>query len=354
MSENDQERTEQASSRKREQAAQEGRTAVSKELASLFVVVSSVVVLYFAGVWIAAGAADLMKTSFAAFDGEFTVKSMGDLFSSLSYRFLLLMLPALAIPAIGALSYVLQNGFRLTGKGLTPDFSKIDPVAGAKRLLSVNSVAELVKAVLKISVLTYVVFVTVKAEWMTIPQLMGMDLGSSASYMASVTIRIMTKTVWVVAVIAILDFAYQKWSFEKSIRMSREELKEEAKELEGDPLVKARIRSIQRELARKRMMADVPKADVVVTNPTHLAVAIRYDRSKANAPIVVAKGAGLVAQKIREIAKANNVPVLENKPLARTLFKLVSIGSEIPADLYKAVAEILAYVYRLKNKSKTR
>lgn len=353
MSENDQERTEQASSRKREQAAQEGRTAVSKELASLFVIVSSIVVLYFAGVWIATGSAELMRASFASFNGELTVKSVSDLFSGLSYKFLLLMLPALAVPVIGALSYVLQNGIRFTGKGLTPDFSKIDPLAGAKRLLSLNSAAELVKAVLKISVLTYAVFVTVKDEWTTIPHLLGMDLGASATYMAKVSLRIMTKTIWVVAVIALLDYAYQKWTFEKSLRMSREELKEEAKELEGDPLVKARIRSIQRELARKRMMADVPKADVIVTNPTHLAVAIKYDRAKANAPIVVAKGAGLVAQRIREIGKENGVPVLENKPLARTLFKLVSIGSEIPADVYKAVAEILAYVYRLKNKVRT-
>ena len=158
------------------------------------------------------------------------------------------------------------------------------------------------------------------------------------------------ETAWVLAVIAVLDYVYQRWSFEKSLRMTKEEIKEEMKELEGDPIVKARIKSIQREMARKRMMQEVPKSDVVVTNPTHIAVALKYDREKAGAPVVVAKGAGHIAEKIKEIARKHGVPVVENKPIARNLFRYAEIGAEIPVALYKAVAEILAYVYRLKGK----
>jgi len=147
-----------------------------------------------------------------------------------------------------------------------------------------------------------------------------------------------------------MDYLYQRWSFEKGLRMSKDELKEETKETEGDPHVRARIKAIQREMARKRMMQDVPTADVVVTNPTHLSVAIRYDRSKSDAPVVVAKGSGHLAMKIRELAAENNVPLVENKPLARHLYKHTEVGMQIPVDVYKAVAEVLAYVYRLKGK----
>jgi flagellar biosynthetic protein FlhB len=147
-----------------------------------------------------------------------------------------------------------------------------------------------------------------------------------------------------------VDYLFQFWSFERSIRMSRQELKEETKQTEGDPLIRSRIRSLQRSLARRRMMSDVPKADVVITNPTHLAVALMYRSETMGAPVVVAKGAGMIAEKIREIARMNQIPVLENKPLARTLFKGVHIGAPIPSNLYKAVAEILAYVYQLRGK----
>lgn len=350
MAENDQERTEQPSSRKREQARQEGNIAVSKELGSFFMILGSLLVLYFAGLWMATASAEFMKNSFHIVREEMTVKAVSELFQSVSYKFFLIIMPALFIPVFGALSYVIQNGFVFTGKGLTPDFSKIDPLSGFKRMFSLNSIAELVKSLLKVGVLTYVVYVNVASEWHNIPLLIDMEMMSSVAYMAKVTLSIMTKTVWVIAVIAGLDYLYQKWSHEKGLRMTKDEIKEENKELEGDPVVKARIKAIQRELARKRMMQDVPAADVVVTNPTHLAVALKYDRLKGGAPIVVAKGAGFIAEKIRELARKSGVPVIENKPLARSLFKIVEVGSEIPVDLYKAVAELLAYVYRLKNR----
>lgn len=350
MPENDQEKTEQPTSRRRDEARGEGNFANSRELSTFFMMFGSLLIIYFSAMWIFTGLADFMKTSFSVFKTGMTAQDLNDLFRGVSYKFLLIIAPILAIPLFGAASYLLQNGFVFTGKKLSPDISKLNPLAGIKRLFSFSSVVELVKSVLKVSVLAYVVYLSVAKEWNNLPFLIDMDVASSAVYMARVSFAIMTKTVWVVAVIAGIDYVYQRWVYEKGLRMSREEIKEEMKEMEGDPIVKARIKSIQRELARKRMMQDVPKADVVVTNPTHIAVALKYDREKASAPIVVAKGAGLIAEKIKEIARKHRVPVIENKPLARNLFKHVEIGREIPAALYKAVAEILAYVYRLKSK----
>ncbi|MBI5643109.1 MAG: flagellar biosynthesis protein FlhB [Deltaproteobacteria bacterium] len=345
-----QEKTEQPSSRKREQARDEGSFATSKELSSFLMILGAMMILYYSGSWMFMGMADFMRKSFMVFRGEMTVQNVSDLFGQISYKFFILILPAFAIPLFGAVSYVLQNGFALTSKPLAPDFTKLDPISGAKKLFSIHSVVELVKSIVKVSVLSYVVYKAVDKEWQNLPFLIDMDTTGTLTYISKISFTIMTKTLWVLAVIAALDYIFQRWNFEKGLKMSKEELKEEMKEMEGDPIVKARIKAIQRELARKRMMADVPKADFVVTNPTHLAVAVKYDKSKSSAPIVLAKGAGVVAEKIREIAKKHGVPVIENKPLARALYKSVEIGKQIPAELYKAVAEMLAYVYKLKSK----
>lgn len=355
MAEDDsQERTEQPSSRKRDQARDEGSFATSKELSTFLMIAGSMAVLYFSAVWMFTGLADLMRGSFKLLiKGDLTVKEVSGLFNMVSYKFFVIILPALAIPLFGAISYVLQNGFALTTKPITPDLSKLDPLAGAKKILSTQSLVELAKSIVKISVIGFVVYKAVASEWQTMPFLIEADVFSVLSYVAGMTFKIMMKTLWVLALIAIVDYAFQRWNFEKGLMMSKEELKEEMKETEGDPIVKARIRSIQREMARKRMMAEVPKADVVVTNPTHIAVALKYDKEKANAPIVVAKGADMIAEKIKEVARKHGVPVVENKPLARALFKAVEVGKQIPADLYRAVAEILAYVYKLKNRART-
>lgn len=350
MAENDQEKTEQPSSRRREQAQKDGNFATSKEISSFFSILGAVLVLYFSGVWMFMGVADFMRKSFMSFGGELTVPSALGIFNDVSYKLLIFILPALAIPVFGALSYVVQNGLNFTTKPLTPDLNKINPIEGVKRLFSLNSIAELVKSIMKLTIITYVVYGTVKAEWLTLPLLMEMDLVGSLAYMGTISFRIMVKTVWVLALIAGIDYLYQRWNYEKGLRMSKDELKEESRESEGDPHVRARIKAIQREMARKRMMQDVPTADVVVTNPTHLSVAIRYDRSKSDAPVVVAKGSGHLAMKIREIAAENKVPLVENKPLARHLYKNVEVGKQVPVDVYKAVAEVLAYVYRLKGK----
>jgi len=347
----DQDKTEQPTSRRRDQARQDGNFAVSKEVSTLFIIIAGLVVLYFCGLLIVAGVTDFMREIFTRNQhGELSVKDIKGLFSHITFKFFLVLGPILIIPVFGAISYIFQNGFSLSGKPITPDFKKIDPISGVKKLFSLNAVAELVKSMMKVGILSYVVYVNVAREWAHMPFLMEMEPVSSLYYIARMSVTIMTKTVWVLVLIALVDYIYQKWTFEKGLRMTKEEVREEMKDTEGDPNVKARIKSIQRDLARKRMMQDVPTADVVVTNPTHLAVALKYDKTKGDAPLVVAKGADLIAEKIRELAKKHKVPIVENKPLARTLFKSVEIGKEVPVSLYKAVAEVLAYVYRLKNK----
>jgi flagellar biosynthetic protein FlhB len=222
MPDNDQEKTEQPSSRKREQARQEGNFATSKEVSSFFVIFGALLVLYFSGVWIFTGAAEFMKKSFHAFPGELTVANTVALFYDVSFRFLILILPALIIPVFGAISYIIQNGVNLTGKAISPDINKINPLAGVKRLFSLNSIAELVKSVLKLTIITYVVYVNVKKEWMNLPFLVDMDLVGSLAYISTVCFRIMSKTVWVLAVIAGMDYLYPRCTFETRLRLSKE------------------------------------------------------------------------------------------------------------------------------------
>ena len=353
MPEDERERTEAPTSRRREEARREGNVAISREVGTFFVILGGLIVLSMAGMWMVKGMSEFMKGSFslAYFSkGGFDVAEIERLFKIASYRLFIVLLPVLVIPVFGIMAFIIQNGLIFTAKPLTPDISKIDPIAGLRKLFSITSLAELFKSILKVSILGYVVVGAVIKEWDHLPLLFDMDVVSSMAYMGKVTIKIMIRTVWVLAVIALLDYAFQRWSHERSLRMTREEVKEEMKETEGDPMVRARIRSIQRTLARQRMMQEVPNSDVVVTNPVHIAVALKYDREEAEAPVVVAKGKGLVAEKIKEIARKHGVPVVENKPLAQSLFKLVEVGMEIPVSLYKAVAELLAYVYRLNSK----
>jgi flagellar biosynthetic protein FlhB len=204
------------------------------------------------------------------------------------------------------------------------------------------------KSILKLCIVGYIAYITVNGEIENLPPLMDKSIGDIMVYMGQISFKIILRTSWVLIVLAILDYVYQRWEYERGLKMSRQEVKDEYKLSDGNPIIKSRIRSIQIHMARRRMMRDVPKADVVITNPTHLAIALQYDRGKMIAPTVIAKGAGIVAETIKEVARKASVPIIENKPLAQALNKSVDIGETIPETLYKAVAEILAYVYRLK------
>jgi flagellar biosynthesis protein FlhB len=349
----DQERTEQASPRRREEAQKKGQVARSPEVPSAAILLACSLLFYFCSGGMLERMMDL--TRWILRECGTTPVSLGTvdaLFWGWAWKLFLIMAPLLLTVVIaGFLSNYLQIGFIFSPEAVAPKFEKIDPLKGFQRLFSLRSLVELVKSILKMAVIAVIVWFTLKDETENLIPLMDDSLMGILVYTGKVTFRIMITTCWVLIVLALLDYLYQRWEHEKGLRMSKQEVKDEYKQSEGDPIVKARIRRIQREAARKRMMANIPKADVVITNPTHLAVAIQYDPDKMYAPTVVAKGAGYVADKIKEIALASRVPVIENKPVAQLLYKTVDVDRAIPEDLYRAVAEILAYVYGLKERA---
>jgi flagellar biosynthetic protein FlhB len=233
---------------------------------------------------------------------------------------------------------------------LMPDFNKVNPLNGIRKvLISRRSLVELLKNVLKVTIVGYIAWDALRGILAETITLMDGDAAGVLSFMARGAMALAFKTGLAFLVLAALDYAYQRFEFGKEMRMTKQEVKEEGKAQEGDPQVKARVRSIQRRIAYRRMMQDVPTADVVVTNPTHIAVAIKYDTEEMSAPKVVAKGAELIARRIREIALEHGVPIIEDRPLARTLYGTVEVGEEIPEKLFQAVAQLLAYIYRLKS-----
>jgi flagellar biosynthetic protein FlhB len=243
--------------------------------------------------------------------------------------------------------HVLQTGLFFSFNSLAPKWSHINPAQGLQRILSMQGLSEMVKSLLKIGLLGYVVYRAIAGEVEHFLMLQARDVLSIAQYIGTSSMHVCVRASYVMVLLAVIDYAWQRWQFEKSLRMSKQEIKEENKAQEGDPQIKARIRSIMREMARKRMMQEVPKATVVVTNPTHLAIALAYRRDEMIAPQVVAKGAGYVAERIKAMAREHDIPLVENKPVAQQLYRTVDLGGAVPEALYKAVAEILAYVYRL-------
>ncbi|MGZ3684841.1 MAG: EscU/YscU/HrcU family type III secretion system export apparatus switch protein, partial [Bdellovibrionota bacterium] len=252
--------------------------------------------------------------------------------------------------AAGVLGSVVQFGFLFTWAPLTPDVNRINPLSGFQRVASTQSLVEGFKSLIKLIAVVSVTYMLLKTEMLGSSSMSDMESGAFMAYMTSTAFRLVGGVCVGLFVVAALDFAYQKYRYRQGLMMTKQEVKQEHKQREGDPLLKARIRSLQREMARKRMMQDVPKADVIVTNPTHIAVALKYDAEKMAAPRVIAKGADLVAQRIKEVARKNGIPIVENVPLARALHKSVKVGKTVPRSLYQAVAEVLAYVYRLKGK----
>lgn len=257
----------------------------------------------------------------------------------------LLICCVLAIVATGV-----QTRFLFTGKNFAPKFSRLNPMQGIKKLFSLRNVLELVKNLLKVTILLIIIFNLLKQDLVPMMRMMYMDVQLSASQMLSMIVEMTMQICMVFLVIAGLDFGYQWWDYERRLKMSKQEIKEEYKEMEGNPETKNRIRNIQRQRAQMRMMQAIPKADVIIRNPTHFAVALQYDLERNSTPVVVAKGQDELALRIVAIGEENGVTVLENKPLARALYAQCAVDQEIPAEYYGAVAEILVYVYKMNHK----
>lgn len=346
------EKTEEPTQRRKEESRKKGQVAKSAELSSVFVILSAFVALRFASPYLYTGITGYMRHVLGdlSFTGDFTVQSVHALIIDAGIVFLELVAPILlAVIAVSLLISILQVGFTFSPESVLPQFSRIDPISGFGRIFSKRTLVELVKSILKIIVVGYFIYRFIRQETVRIPGLMLSELTESFAVLSGIIYDLAFQIALVILVLAVLDYGYQWWEHMQNLKMSKQEVKEEMKQTEGNPQIKGKIREKQRAMAMRRMMTEVPKADVVVTNPTHFAVALKYE-SGMEAPAVVAKGADFIAQRIREIAREHDVAVVENKPLAQALFRNTEIGDQVPPDLYKAVAEVLAYVYRLKRK----
>jgi flagellar biosynthetic protein FlhB len=341
------ERTEAATPRRRQEARAKGQVARSAELNSALILLGTFGVLAFGGAAMGQLLIGALRTGLGHLARpELDAEAVRGLYLSTAWVFGRAILPvALAGAIMGVLASVLQVGFLVTPEAIRPNGARLNPAQGLKNLFSRRGAVELVKAVLKMGILAVVAYQTLRAEWPRFGEVAQMDLRQLLIWQLSLGLKLGLRVGGVYCLVALADFGYQRWQHEKSLRMTRGEVQDEARQTEGSPQIRSRIRSLQQERATRRMLQAVPTATVVVVNPVHIAVALRYEAATMRAPRVVAKGKRLVAERIVAAARAAGVPVVQDVPLARALDKLVEVGGEIPAMLYRAVAAILAYVY---------
>lgn len=347
-----QEKTEPATDKRRSESRKKGKVAKSIDLNGAFAFLTGIMILNATGTAVAMKIADVARDVFGrAASMPVTASSVHEMFVRTTTVMALALAPILiGLLMVGVAVNYVQVGFLFSAEALAPKFNKLNPLTGISKVFgSRRSAVELLKSMLKVVVLAVTAYMTLESVVPDAMLLMDSDPGAILGFLTSATLSVGLKVGMAFLALAVLDYFYQKFEYEKELKMSKQEVKDESKMMEGDPMVKGRIRTVQRQIAYKRMMQDVPKADVVVTNPTHFAIALKYDALKMAAPVVVAKGADLVAQRIREIALEHNVPIVEDKPLARLLFKSVDVGDPIPQKLFQAVAQVLAYIYRLKS-----
>lgn len=347
-----QEKTEKATPKKRQDTRKEGRVAKSSDVNTAIILLFVFLFLWFFGSYLRDDVFKIFEVSFNEYvQMDVTEQSISMMMTDLTFQAAKIMLPIFLASIIGALiSNYMQVGVLFTTKPLIFKLERINPIQGAKRIFSARALVELLKSMLKI---TFVGLVTFTVLWLhkeEVFRLTSTTPATTLSVIGNLTVKMGIFTSILLIFLSIFDYVYQKYDFEKSIRMSKQEVKDEYKKIEGDPLIKSKMKERQRQMAMQRMMQEVPKADVIITNPTHYAVALKYDENEMDAPQIVAKGVDYIALKIRQIAEANEVIVVENRHLARSLYNEADIGDTVPEQLFKAVAEVLAYVYRLKMK----
>ena len=349
------EKTEDATTKKLDDVRQEGNVAKSVEVSTAATLLALFVCLKFAIGFVG----DRLMSTFKEFYTLITRYCVDGIdISGLNYLMWKIILdigitiaPFLLLGFLVAfLSNALQFKFKVTSKPLQPKFSKMNPVNGVKRMFSLNTLVELLKSIVKVVVITYIAYGVFTEHIKELYLIYDMSVMQSISLMYNIVLELALKICVLFCVIAAADFMYQKWKFKSDNKMTKQEVKDEFKNQEGDPKIKGQQRQRMQQASQRRMMAAIPEADVVITNPTHFAVALSYKTGQGQAPIVVAKGADFLAGRIKEIARDNQVEIVENKPLARMLYYNVDLGAEIPPELYQAVAEVLAYVYQLHNR----
>ena len=344
------EKTEEPTSKRKSDARNKGQVARSQEISAAFVLLSGFWALKVLGGSVYDNIVGYTVYVFSHLDQGVDTESVMHIFLGI-----LLILAKTAMPimfiimCVGLVVNIFQVGLHYSTEPIGFKLDNLNPINGFGRIFSKQALVELVKSIFKIVIIGFFIYTYLKDEILQMPKLMYMDLSASLSEISKVIFSLAFQVCMVIFVMAIMDYVYQRWQHNQSLKMSKDEVKEEFKQQEGDPQIKGKIKQKQRQMAMQRMMREVPKADVIVTNPTHFAVALRYKRGM-KAPLVVAKGQDLVAQKIKAVARAAGVTIVENRPLARALYASVEIGDAVPQELYKSVAEVLAYVYRLKRR----
>lgn len=346
-------KTEKPTARKMEKAVEQGQFAISQEIATAIIFIFGFISLRSFGKYMYEKSLELFYNNFMRISDIKQIFEISYITKLISFMFLKIMIICLPIFAVimilGLISNIAQVGWHPNVKLLKPKFSNFNPINGVKRLISFKSIIEFVKSLLKLVIIGFAIYSCLKGQISKIQTLLVMDLFLGFQYIGNLSMDIGIKVGLYFIVIAVLDYAYQRYSHIKKLKMTKQEVKDEYKMSEGDPQIKGKIKQKMREISMRRMMQEIPNADVIITNPTHYAVAIKYDSNKSIAPVVVAKGVDHLARRIKEIAKENNVEIVENKPLARALYNTVDVGKEIPQELYQAVAEVLAFVYKLRN-----
>ena len=352
--ESDQEKTEDPSAHKIEQSKRKGEVATSKELTSVLVLSACMLTLGLSLLFIyeeLEGFYRWIMTLDVA--SAFTEKSLKTIVSKTASTMLISIAPVCLVSlCVGIIANVAQTGFIFAPEVLELKPDRINPIQGMKRLFSMKALVEAIKSIFKFIIVLSIVYYYLKDEIVTYVGFLHLDIFQSFLHAKDLLIQLSFAIIGGLILIAMADFAYQKYAYKKKLMMTKEEVKKENKEQDGSPELKQRIRTIQREMSQNRMMQDLPTADVIVTNPTHISIVIKYDSESMVSPTIIGKGADNLAMKIREIAKEHDIPIVENVPLARALYKTVKVGEPVPRTLYKAAAEVLAFVYKLKNRKK--
>ncbi|MBD3345477.1 MAG: flagellar biosynthesis protein FlhB [Chitinivibrionales bacterium] len=347
-----QEKTEAPTEKRRAEAREKGNVPKSTELNSVIILLTGLILLRMFGRRMLEDIGGI----FNYYLGMLSDVGMSPAIFVGIFRDAAFMVAKVAMPLVlgilvaGLIANYLQIGVLFTLKPLQPKLEKINPLSGMKRLFSMKSIVETFKNLMKITIIAIIAYITIRGRFFHFMKLADTGPGAIWVFFMTTAFTIVWRIVLVLIILALLDLFYQRYEHEKNLKMTKEEIKEERKQMEGDPQIKSRIRSLQREMARRRMMQEVPKATVVVTNPTYIAIAIRYEPEENATPRVLAKGKRHVAEKIKDTAREHEIPIVEDKPLARAMYDKVEPGEDIPVEFFTAIAEILAYVYRLKNK----